>query len=315
MIRWFVLGAMVLAALPAWAETLRVAIPQKGNWDTSIVLFGMKQGFFKDEGLDIDVIYTQGGAPTMQAVISGSVDIGMATGLLGVVGGYSKGAPVRVISAETTGAPDLFWYAKKDSGITSLAGANGKTAGYSEPGSSTDLVLHALIDQAHAKVKPVATGGIPGTTTQVMSGQIDIGWSVPPFNLPEVKNGTLVIVAHGNDVPAIRDETIRVNFVNANALQSKHDAIAKFARAYDKSLNWSYSDKKAIEYFAEGMNVPVALAQEARDQFYPKEAMEPGEVRGQELMLQQALDYKFIAHKMTPADIAGLFVMMGADKK
>jgi len=315
MIRWVLLLAGLLAWFPACAETLKVAIPQKGNWDTSIVLFGMKQGIFKAEGLDIDVIYTQGGAPTLQAVISGSVDIGMATGLLGVVGAYSKGAPVRVISAETTGAPDLFWYARKDSGITSLANANGKTAGYSEPGSSTDLTLRALIDQAHANVKPVATGGIPGTTTQVMSGQIDMGWSVPPFNLQEVKNGTLVIVAHGNDVPAIRDETIRVNFVNASVLQSKHDAIARFARAYVKSLDWSYSDPKAIEYFAEGMNVPVPLAQEARDQFYPKAAMEPGEVRGQELMLQQALDYKFIPRKMTPADIAGLFVIMGADAK
>jgi NitT/TauT family transport system substrate-binding protein len=138
---------------------------------------------------------------------------------------------------------------------------------------------------------------------------------VPPFNLNGVQDGSLVIVARGNDVPAIRDETIRVNFVNAGALQSKHDAIAKFARAYVKSLNWAYSDKKAIEYFAEGMNVPVPLAQEARDKFYPKEAMQPFEVRGQELMLKQALEYKFVGKKMTPSDIAGLFTIMGQDAK
>lgn len=315
MVRWFALLGAILLAAPAWAETLKVAVPQKGNWDTSIVLFGIKQGFFKAEGLDLDVIYTQGGAPTMQAVISGSVDIGMATGLLGVVGAYAKGAPVRVISAETTGAPDLFWYARSSSGIKSLADAAGKTAGYSEPGSSTDLVLRALIDQVHVAIKPVATGGIPGTATQVMSGQIDIGWSVPPFNLDGVEDGSLTIVARGNDVPAIRDETIRVNFANAAALQSKHDAIAKFARAYVKSLNWSYSDPKAIEYFAEGMKVAVPLAQQARDKFYPKEAMQPFEVRGQELMLKQALDYKFISKPMTPSDIAGLFTIMGQDAK
>lgn len=315
MVRWIAVLAALLVAAPAWAETLKVAVPQKGNWDTSIVLFGIKQGFFKAEGLDIDVIYTQGGAPTMQAVISGSVDIGMATGLLGVVGAYAKGAPVRVISAETTGAPDLFWYARKESGITALAGATGKTAGYSEPGSSTDLVLRALIDQAHVAVKPVATGGIPGTATQVMSGQIDIGWSVPPFNLKGVEDGSLVIVARGDDVPAIRDETIRVNFANAAALQSKHDAIAKFARAYVKSLEWSYSDPKAIQYFAEGMNVALALAQEARDKFYPKGAMQPFEVRGQDLMLKQALEYKFISKPMTQSDIAGLFTIMGQDAK
>ena len=310
--RWFAVAAAMIVALPVWAEGLKVAIPQKGNWDTSIVLFGIRQGFFKDEGLDLDVVYTQGGAPTIQAVISGSVDIGMANGLLGVVGAYTKGAPVRVISAEMTGAPDIFWYALARSGIESLGDAAGKTAGYSEPGSSTDLVLRALIDQGHAAVKPVATGGIPGTATQVMSGQIDIGWSVPPFNLGGVGDGTLVIVARGNDVPAIRDETIRVNIVNAGALQSKHEAVVKFGRAYAKSLDWAYRDPKAIEYFAEGMNVPVALARDAREKFYPEAAMAPSEVRGQELMLKQALDYKFISKKLTPADIAGLFALLDA---
>lgn len=313
MLRWIVLAAAAVAASAAQAETLRVAVPQKGNWDTSIVDFGVKQGFFKDEGLDIETIYTQGGAPTLQAVISGSVDIGMATGLLGVVGAYSKGAPVRVISAETTGAPDLFWYARASSGIKSLADCGGKTMAYSEPGSSTDLVLRALLDAAHVTAKPLAAGGIPGVATQVMSGQIDVGWSVPPANLQAVQDGTLVIVAHGNDVPAIRDETIRVNFANAGALRGKHDAMAKFARAYVRSLEWAYGDPKAIQYFAEGMNVPAPLAQTARDQFYPKAAMQPFEVRGQELMLKQALDYKFVSRPMKPADIAGLFEILGQD--
>ena len=83
----------------AYAETLKVALPQKGNWDTGIVEYGVKAGIFKDAGLDIDISYTQGGAATVQAVISGSVDIAMQTGLLGLIGAYAKGAPVRVISA------------------------------------------------------------------------------------------------------------------------------------------------------------------------------------------------------------------------
>ena len=87
----------------ALAETLKVALPQKGNWDTSIVEYGVKAGLFKDAGLDIDISYTQGGAATVQAVISGSVDVAMQTGLLGLIGAYAKGAPVRVISPAITG--------------------------------------------------------------------------------------------------------------------------------------------------------------------------------------------------------------------
>ena len=57
---------------------------------------------------------------------------------------------------------------------------------FSSPGSSTNLILLQLIQQAKVAAKMVATGGLPGTLTQVMSGQIDVGWSVPPFVLQHI---------------------------------------------------------------------------------------------------------------------------------
>ena len=39
---------------------------------------------------------------------AGSVDLAVGTGILGVIGAYAKGAPLRVISAEMTGATDFF---------------------------------------------------------------------------------------------------------------------------------------------------------------------------------------------------------------
>jgi len=83
-------GAALAFAASAQAETLKVVIPQKGLWDTSMVDFGVKQGFFKAEGLDIQTIYSQGGANTEQAVISGSADMAMATGFLGIISAYVK---------------------------------------------------------------------------------------------------------------------------------------------------------------------------------------------------------------------------------
>ncbi len=296
----------------AQAETLKVAVGQKGNWDTSIMDYGIRQGFFRQEGLDIDEIYTPGGAPTLQAVISGSVDIGIGTGLLGTLGAYAKGAPVRVIQAETTGAADLFWYARPESNIHGLKDTGGKTIGFSEPGSSTDLVLRALLRAAGvSNARPVPTGGIPATLTQVMSGQIDVGWSVPPASLQSVQDGKLVIVAHGNDAPEIRGETIRVNVANANSLKTKRDAMQKWGRAYVKSLDWAFSDPKAIDYFAEGMKVPHTLAQSAREQFYPKAAMAPFTIGDEAAVLQQAYDFKFTPRRMTPQDVAGMIDFLG----
>src|SRR2546430_9322141 len=99
------------AALPASAEdTLKLAAGQRGNWDTTIAEVGQRAGIFKKHGLTLEILWTQGAGETLQAIISGSADIGVAAGIMGVLSAYSKGAPVRVIGAETTGASDLYWY-------------------------------------------------------------------------------------------------------------------------------------------------------------------------------------------------------------
>src|SRR5262249_18872665 len=89
-------------------DKIKLAIGQRGNWDTSISEVGQRAGIFDKHGLELEMVYTNGAGETQQAVISGSVDIGIAAGVMGVLSAYSKGAPVRVIGAETTGANDLY---------------------------------------------------------------------------------------------------------------------------------------------------------------------------------------------------------------
>src|SRR5499433_4157513 len=119
---------VTLAAVPAAhaEDQLKLAIGQRGNWDTSISEVGQLAGIFKKHGLVLEIVYTSGAGETQQAVISGSVDIGVAAGVMGVLSAYSKGAPVRVIGAETTGANDLYWYVKADSPIKSLKDTDDK---------------------------------------------------------------------------------------------------------------------------------------------------------------------------------------------
>ena len=103
------IGLALATAQTALAQDkLKVATGQRGNWDTSVGEIGTKAGIFKKHGLELEILYTQGGGETQQAVISGSTEIGIAAGIMGVIGAYSKGAPVRIIGAETTGAGDLF---------------------------------------------------------------------------------------------------------------------------------------------------------------------------------------------------------------
>ena len=307
----------ILAALAVWIaatsssfaqEKLKVAIPQRGFWDSSWVEFGQHAGLFKEAGLEIEVFWTDGGAQTLTAALSGSVDIALSNGFLGVIGAYFKGAPVKVISAEMTGANELYWWVKADSPYKSLADVpEGKTVAFSSPGSSSNLILLALLRQNGSKAKPTPTGGVPGTTTQVMTGQIDVGWAVVPLGLQDVADGKRRIIARSSDVVEMRNQTIRVNIVNSEILKTKRAAITKFMQVYEKSIDWAYSNPQAIEIFAKNMKVPVAVAKKGVDEFYPKSAMQMGEIRDVERSLKEALEAKFIPAAKTPKDLEGLF--------
>src|SRR5215471_5465825 len=267
-------SVLAFSAGTATAEALKVAVAQRGFWNSSFIEFALQQGWFKQEGLDIEILYTEGGASTLTPVVAGSLDIAMTNGTLGVIAAFAKGLPVKIISAEATGAPDAFWYARPESGIQNIRDTNGKTVAFSSPGSSTNLIVLQLVNQEKATPKLVAAGGAPATLTQVMSGQIDVGWSVPPFVLQQLAEGRLRIIARGSDVAAIRDQTIRVNVANANALKERRDALVRYVRALKRAIDWAYSDPKAIDNYAEIAKVPRELAQRTRDEFYPKESLQ-----------------------------------------
>src|SRR5438128_9776149 len=309
-------SVIATAANGAAAETLKVAVAQRGFWNSSFVEFALRQGFFRQEGLDVEILYTEGGASTLTPVIAGSLDIAMTNGTLGAIAAFAKGLPVKIISAEATGAPDAFWYARPESGIKSIRDTNGKSVAFSSPGSSTNLILLQLLQQAKVAPKMVATGGAPATLTQVMSGQIDVGWSVPPFVLQQLADGRLVIIARGSDVAALAQQTIRVNVANANALKERRDAFVRFIRALSRAIDWAYSDPGAIDHYAEIAKVPRALAQQTRDEFFPKEALQLAEVKGLDVTLKQALEFKYITSPMSLAEAQGMLdILYKPDEK
>ncbi len=306
--KYFALVAIVLlGSLPgpsAFAqETLKLAIGQRGNWDTSVPELGQRAGIFKKRGLNLELVYTQGGGETQQAVISGSVDIGIAAGAAGVISAYVKGAPVRVLGAETTGAAD-YWYVPTASPIKTLADTTGKTMAYSTNGSSTHSIVLEFVKMSGAKPKLTATGGPAATFTQVMSGQIDVGWSAPPFGLEAMEQGKIRILARGNDIPSIKGQTVRFVIVNAGVLDKRKETIAKFMQAYRETVDWMYSSPQAMTIYAEFAKVTEAQAKRTRDEFFSKAMLDPDKILGLETTLAEAYAGKFIPSPMTREQIA-----------
>jgi NitT/TauT family transport system substrate-binding protein len=287
-------------------DKLKLAIGQRGNWDTSVSELGQRAGIFKKHGLELEIVYTQGAGETLQATLSGSVDIGVAAGVMGVLGAYSKGAPVRVIGAETTGAGDLYWYVKSDSPIKTLKDTEGKTLSYSTNGSSTHGIVSAFMKQYDLKAKPTATGGPPGTLTQVMSGQIDIGWSAPPFGLDQLDQKQIRIIASGNDASVFKGQTVRLLATTAPVLQSRKAVIDRYMKAYRETVDWMYASPDAIKTYAEWLNISEAKAKRTRDDFFPKAAIDPDKVVGLDTIVKDAVELKFTANQLTKDQLSEL---------
>jgi NitT/TauT family transport system substrate-binding protein len=305
----YALAAMTLlgAASAAPAEdTIKLAVGQRGNWDTSVSEVGQLAGIFEKHGLKLDIVYTNGAGETQQAVISGSVDLGIAAGVMGVLSAYSKGAPVRIIGAETTGAGDLYWYVKSDSPIKSLKDTDGKVIAYSTNGSSTHGVVSAFIKQYNLTAKPTAMGGPAANITAVMSGQIDVGWAAPPFGLDQLDAKQIRIIANGNDAAVFKGQTVRLNIANADYLKVHKDVVARYMKAYRETVNYMYTDTNALKVYSDWLKISEAKARRTRDDFFPQAAVEPDKITGLDTIVKDAVALKFTSTELTKAQLDDL---------
>jgi NitT/TauT family transport system substrate-binding protein len=300
-------------ALPLWLlapqafaeDTLKIAIGQINNWENQPPTLGEEAGIFKKHNLKVEAFGTQGAGETIQAVVSGSADLGMGVGTPGAMRAFARGAPVRVLLPAFTGTGDLYWYVRADSPIKTLQDASAQTTiAYSTSGSSSHNIVAAFAQELGVKAKPTATGGPPGTFTQVMTGQIDIGWAAPPFGLKDIREGKIRIVARGSDVPSLRGQTVRVLIVNANALKEKRDAIMRFVAGYREAADWMYADPKALAMYAEKIRQPIDILQESLKEFHPKAAMQTERMAELDATIADAVKLKFLDAPLTKEQIA-----------
>ena len=290
-------------------DQLKIAIGQINNWENQAPTLGQDAGIFKKQGITLDAVGTQGAGETIQAVISGSADLGAGVGAAGVMRAFSKGAPVLILAPMFTGTQDLYWYVKSDSPIKTLKDATDSTTiAYSTNGSSSNNIVRAFVDELGAKAKPVATGGPPATLTAVMSGQVDIGWAAPPFGLKELNEGKIRIVAHGSDVPSLKGQSVRMLIVNKNAWQTKHDAILRFMDGYREAVDWMYADPKALEMYSQKVHQPVPLLKQSMELFQPKEALQSTEFKDLQGAINDAVKLKFLDKPLTPEQIKEMIV-------
>lgn len=302
------LASVAMVSAASGADTVKVAIGQIDAWANQAPTLGMKAGIFQKHGIVLETFGTQGAGETLQAVISGSADIGIGIGTAGAMRAFARGAPVRAIAAAYVGVGDQYWYVPANSPLQRLADATEKhTMAYSTNGATSHVIALGFVKQLGVKAKPTATGGPPATYTMTMTGQIDIGWAVVPFGLAELQAGKIRVVARGPEVPTLRNQTIRVQVANANALKERKDVMVRFMRAYRESIDWMYANPLAVKYYAETIKQPEELVVMQRDQYNPKDALSPDRLSDLDQVMADAVEMKFLDAPLTKEQLAEFF--------
>lgn len=294
------------------ADKVRIAVAHRGLWDTGVsMIVGERKGFFAKEGLDVDLRYMRSAPEIIQTMIVGENDVAIGIGILAVIGAYSKGAPIRIISAEMTGS-EYFWYARASSPINSLKDLGGRTLGHNAPGSAAHLAALALKDHSRVDVKLVMAGRMSDNLTQVLSGQIDVGYGLPPVGWDKLEQGQIKVIAVGSDIPSLRDLTSRVNAATAQFAESKRDVLTRLIRARTNAIRWMFQNREeSAKIFAEANKIEPRLGPQVF-KYFSEENLAPAPIKGLNASLEDALRYKFLREPLTDQQVKALIQLVYA---
>ena len=305
-------ASVAALAAPAMAmDKVRMVNSTKFVFECEHPYTGIEEGIFKKHNLDVSLIHGSGGAASLQAVVTGSQDIVWGNGVLGVISAYSKGAPVRILGSNIRGVPDLYWYVKVDSPIKSFKDLDGgKVMAYSRPGSTTDLAARFIAAALNIKPKFVSVGGPGGSRTQLMSGQVESGWSVYPLNKNLLREGKIRIIGTGKEAKGLVGVTIRVVAANLNWLNKNRETAKRLMTALDESLKMTYNSDKRLQAYAKRWKLNYEDIKTATEDT-PYEVASLLPIAGFDKLNEIAFKNKKIKELLTPAQLKELIHPMG----
>jgi NitT/TauT family transport system substrate-binding protein len=193
--------------------------------------------------------------------------------------------------------------------LQSIRDVNGHTIAYSTTGASTHIGVLRFISEYGLKARPVATGDVSATITQVMSGQVDVGWSVAPFNLDALEKGQIRIVARASDIEKTRGQTIRVQIIHEQVLRQNAGAIARYLKAYHETVDWMYADPEAVRRYVVFSKLSDSAVNHMLRDFIPKDSLQTREILGIADSMQDAVQFKFLALPLNEEQVKALIQM------
>jgi NitT/TauT family transport system substrate-binding protein len=243
------LGAAVLAAASyaAQAETIRVGLPTKTYWPTTIAETAVRQKLFEKEGITAELTIYRGGAETFEAMAAGAADIILDPPSL-VSAGRKKGVLSKLVANAAMGnfGWQLMVPAKSTLEVKDLGG---KKVGITSAGSGSDLLALWTVQDKKVEFTRVPVGG-GGLVPNLLSGNIDAAVVYSPLSFQIGKSGEAkTILDYATAVPP----NLTAGWIVPDKLAQDKPALVQ------KALNALYG---AVAFMRANRDVTVKLIAE-----------------------------------------------------
>lgn len=219
------------------------------------------QGFYKDEGIEVTRREYVAGGDAVQLLASDSVDLALGVGMFAALAGVAN-APIDIVSSQWQGYSDVIYYVPAESAVQSLADVGGLSVATSRPGSSTDALCQELQAQITAdgrdgnSCEPI--GSPADVYTAVTTGQVDVGWTTPPFFFDSLHSGELRQIGLGDDIDRYRSSTSRVSLVRQQLIADDPEKVQAFFRAFQRAIDWTFDNtKEAAEIWGKAADIEI----------------------------------------------------------
>jgi len=232
-------SGILLLASAVEAAPLRVAYSAISGAMSSLWV-AQEGGYFKREGLEVELLYIGGGSLLIQSMMSEDVPFAYGPSVP-VINASLRGADLVLIG--NTGHSLVFSIMSRPE-IKQPANLKGKKVGVTRLGGSTDWALDAALKQwglERREITVIQTGGMPEGLAGLMAGVFDAVVLSPPSNFRAAKSGMHELVDVGQLKIIFPNTPISTSqsFIKAN-----RDTALRFMRGFTQGLNRLRNDKE-----------------------------------------------------------------------
>lgn len=210
--------------------------------DVAPIYLGVKQGFFNEQKLTLNLKLAQGGAAIIPAAVSGDYQFGFSN-LVSEILAQQRGLKLKIVSqgsqAGSDPNSDAWAILTLNPAIAQCKDLQGKTIAVNTLKNIGEVSIKAACDKSGVDVSKfkLIEMNFPNMLPAMQKGQIDAMWTAEPFTTQAKQAGAKVLSY--NVVAVAAHLTVATYFATADYAKQNPDIVKRFVAAINKSLDYA----------------------------------------------------------------------------